>query len=57
MSVKLNEVIGMEGFAVFHTPDKILYGRGSFRQAGREAAAKGKKVLIITDEVMTKLGG
>ncbi|WP_066304079.1 iron-containing alcohol dehydrogenase [Bacillus sp. FJAT-29814] len=46
----------MEGFAVFHTPEKVLYGCGSFRQAGKEAAAKGKKALIITDEVMTKLG-
>jgi alcohol dehydrogenase class IV len=46
----------MEGFAVFHTPDKILYGRGSFRQAGKQAAAKGKKALIVTDEMMTKLG-
>jgi alcohol dehydrogenase class IV len=46
----------MEGFAVFHTPEKILYGRGSFQQAGKQAAARGKKVLIVTDEVMTKLG-
>lgn len=46
----------MEGFAVFHTPEKILYGRGSFQQAGKQAAARGKKALIVTDEVMTKLG-
>lgn len=46
----------MEHFAVFRTPQTILYGRESFKQVGEQAALKGKKALIVTDEVMLKLG-
>lgn len=47
----------MNSYAVFHAPQKILYGRDSFLQTGKEAAAtQAKKALIVTDEVMTRLG-
>ncbi|WP_270181076.1 iron-containing alcohol dehydrogenase [Alkalihalobacillus sp. CinArs1] len=46
----------MEHFAVFRTPQTILYGRKSFQQVGVQAALKGRKALIVTDEVMLKLG-
>lgn len=38
------------------TPGRVLYGRGSFREIGKEAKEKGKKVLIISDKVMDSLG-
>lgn len=48
----------MEQYAVFLTPQKIMYGREAFQQIGKEiaAAAHAKKALIITDAIMTKLG-
>ncbi len=46
----------MEHFAVFRTPQTILYGRKSFQQVGEQTALKGTKALIVTDEVMLKLG-
>ncbi|AQQ54774.1 iron-containing alcohol dehydrogenase [Planococcus lenghuensis] len=46
----------MESYSVFRSPQTIKYGRGSFEEAGKEAARKGKKVLIVSDQVMDKLG-
>ena len=47
----------MASHAVFLTPQKVRYGRDSFLQVGKEAAAlKAKKALMITDEIMTRLG-
>ncbi|TKD72264.1 iron-containing alcohol dehydrogenase [Pseudalkalibacillus hwajinpoensis] len=46
----------MEHFAVFRTPQTILYGRESFKQIGAEAALRGQKALIVSDQVMTSLG-
>ncbi|RNB76242.1 iron-containing alcohol dehydrogenase [Brevibacillus panacihumi] len=46
----------MNTYATFQTPQKVLYGPDSFQQVGKEAAAKGKKALIITDPIMAKLG-
>ncbi|MDP4549622.1 iron-containing alcohol dehydrogenase [Alkalihalobacillus macyae] len=46
----------MEHFAVFRTPQTILYGRESFKQIGEEAALRGQKALIVSDQVMTSLG-
>ncbi|WP_286170703.1 iron-containing alcohol dehydrogenase [Bacillus sp. NTK071] len=46
----------MDHFAVFCTPQTILYGRESFKQIGEEAALRGKKALIVSDQVMTSLG-
>lgn len=46
-------------FNPFHQivmPGKILYGRHSFTQVGIEAAKLGKKVLIISDPIMEKIG-
>lgn len=37
-------------------PGTILYGPGSFREAGKQAAALGRKALIISDGIMVKLG-
>ncbi len=46
----------VEQFAVFRTPQTILYGRDSFKQIGTEAARRGQKALIVSDEVMMNLG-
>ncbi|MFE4429119.1 iron-containing alcohol dehydrogenase [Peribacillus butanolivorans] len=37
-------------------PQTIIYGRQSFEKVGAEAALCGKKALIISDKVMTRLG-
>ncbi|MCA0993506.1 iron-containing alcohol dehydrogenase [Pseudalkalibacillus hwajinpoensis] len=46
----------METYAVFRTPQTILYGRESFKQIGVEASIRGGKALIISDQVMSSLG-
>ncbi|WP_347551411.1 iron-containing alcohol dehydrogenase [Pseudalkalibacillus hwajinpoensis] len=46
----------MEHFAVFRTPKTILYGRESLKQIGVEAAIRGQKALIVSDQVMFGLG-
>ncbi|MFJ7977699.1 iron-containing alcohol dehydrogenase [Peribacillus sp. NPDC096379] len=47
----------MEGFAVFRTPQTMIYGRQSFEKVGEEAAAlRGKKALVISDQVMEGIG-
>ncbi|WP_035710422.1 iron-containing alcohol dehydrogenase [Salibacterium aidingense] len=42
--------------SVFRSPPTILYGRHAFEKAGQEAALKGKKALIISDQIMEDLG-
>ncbi|MFF2287852.1 iron-containing alcohol dehydrogenase [Peribacillus butanolivorans] len=37
-------------------PQTIIYGRKSFEKVGAEAALRGKKALIISDKVMSRLG-
>ncbi|MFD4929708.1 iron-containing alcohol dehydrogenase [Peribacillus butanolivorans] len=37
-------------------PQTIIYGRQSFEKVGAEAALRGKKALIISDKVMSRLG-
>ncbi|MBK5499911.1 iron-containing alcohol dehydrogenase [Peribacillus sp. TH14] len=37
-------------------PQTIIYGRKSFEKVGAEAALCGKKALIISDKVMSRLG-
>ncbi|MFE4240152.1 iron-containing alcohol dehydrogenase [Peribacillus butanolivorans] len=37
-------------------PQTIIYGRQSFEKVGAEAALCGKKALIISDKVMSRLG-
>ncbi|WP_456277279.1 iron-containing alcohol dehydrogenase [Bacillus sp. AK128] len=46
----------MDSFAVFRTPQTILYGRNAFENVGKEALARGKKALIVSDKVMDQLG-
>jgi len=40
----------------FRMPENIYYGQNAFKQVGKEAALKGKKVLIISDKVMDNIG-
>jgi 1,3-propanediol dehydrogenase len=37
-------------------PGKIFYGQGCFSEVGPQAAALGKKVLIVSDPIMEKIG-
>lgn len=46
----------MENFAVFRTPKTIKYGREAFKTVGKETREQGKKVLIVSDSVMDRLG-
>lgn len=46
----------MEQSAIFRTPQTIFYGRGAFEKVGKETASFGKKALIVSDEVMERLG-
>jgi alcohol dehydrogenase class IV len=46
----------VEKFAGFRVPQTIFYGRHSLVNVGREAALRGKKVLIISDKIMDRLG-
>lgn len=46
----------MEKFAVFRTPQTIIYGRHAFENVGTEAALRGKKALIVSDKIMDGLG-
>ncbi|WP_054950440.1 iron-containing alcohol dehydrogenase [Numidum massiliense] len=43
-------------FFVFRTPQTIVYGNDSFQQVGAEASAYGKKALIVSDNIIEKLG-
>jgi alcohol dehydrogenase class IV len=46
----------VEKFASFRVPETIFYGRGALENVGREAAERGGKALIISDEIMDGLG-
>lgn len=46
----------MENTSVFRTPQTIIYGKGSFRKVGKEAALRGKRALIISDKIMGQIG-
>jgi len=46
----------MQTFHQLWLPGKILYGYGSFKEAGRQAAALGRKALIVSDSVMDRMG-
>lgn len=41
---------------VFLTPGKMITGKGALEMAGPSLAAMGKKALIVTDQMMIKLG-
>lgn len=46
----------MKKFAIFRTPQTILYGRNAFGNVGLETAQRGNKALIVSDKVMAHLG-
>lgn len=41
---------------IFRTPQTVLYGKGSFEKLGEEASLRGKKALIISDQIIDGLG-
>ncbi|UOQ94639.1 iron-containing alcohol dehydrogenase [Halobacillus shinanisalinarum] len=45
----------MDNYAVLRMPRMITYGRHALEKVGKEAAARGKKALIISDKVMDAL--
>lgn len=46
----------MEYYSTFQMPQNIVYGRGALEKVGKEASARGKKALIISDKTMDELG-
>lgn len=48
--------MNLESYAVFRTPQTMIYGRNAFEKVGTEAAQRGKKALIVTDHMMESLG-
>lgn len=46
----------MDRQAVFSTPSRIIYGKKSFENVGKETRSFGKKALIISDKIMSDLG-
>jgi len=46
----------METCKTFQMPPTILYQQNSFAQIGEKAELLGKKALIISDQIMQKLG-
>lgn len=50
------EDVKIDTFAYFQMPQRIHYGRGSFEKLGEEIKNKGYKALIISDEIMKKIG-
>lgn len=48
--------MGKESVVTFQTPRTIKYGRGALQSVGEIALKKGKKALIISDEVIEDLG-
>ncbi|PTL37371.1 iron-containing alcohol dehydrogenase [Alkalicoccus saliphilus] len=43
-------------FSAVHLPRSIFYGKNSFSEVGKEVSRKSTKTLIISDEVMHRLG-
>lgn len=46
----------MSSYAQFQVPQFIFYGRNSLQEIGKQAAAYGSKVLLISDNIMKELG-
>lgn len=46
----------LEKISALRMPETILYGRGSFRNVGEEAARRGKRALIVSDSIIVGLG-
>lgn len=46
----------MKGFSEFRMPKTVFYGNDSLTRLGEQAALLGKKVLIVSDKIMTQIG-
>lgn len=46
----------MKGFSTFRMPKVVFYGNNALTNLGEQAAALGKKALIISDSIMEKIG-
>lgn len=46
----------MKGYSEFLMPNSVLYGQNSLTQLGKQVVAYGKKVLLISDRMMEKIG-
>ncbi|WP_019413685.1 iron-containing alcohol dehydrogenase [Paenisporosarcina sp. TG20] len=46
----------MDSFAIFRSPQTVIYGRNAFGKIGTESALRGKKALIVSDKIMDQLG-
>ena len=46
----------MSGIYQLLMPNRVLYGQGAFNEVGKQVKSLGKKVLIISDPVMEKIG-
>lgn len=46
----------MKGYSKFCMPNSVFYGENSLAQLGEQVRAYGKKVLLISDRVMEKIG-
>lgn len=46
----------MKEYHVFSSPQLTIYGRDAFNRVGTEVAKRGKKALIVGDEIMRELG-
>ena len=46
----------MKGFSEFRMPKTVFYGNDSLSKLGEQAALLGRKVLIVSDKIMTQIG-
>ncbi|WP_026695433.1 iron-containing alcohol dehydrogenase [Peribacillus kribbensis] len=46
----------MKGYAEFRMPGAVFYGKDSLSKLGEEASRLGHKALIVSDEIMEKIG-
>lgn len=52
----MNKEVYLLGYSTVHLPASIFYGENSFSAVGTESAKSGSHALLISDEVMKKLG-
>lgn len=53
---KFEEEKEMKKYHMFSSPERTIYGWDAFSSVGKEVAQRGKKALIVGDEIMQKLG-
>ncbi|CAM5214835.1 Alcohol dehydrogenase class IV OS=Ureibacillus acetophenoni OX=614649 GN=SAMN05877842_11786 PE=3 SV=1 [Ureibacillus acetophenoni] len=46
----------MKSYSEFSIPNSVFYGQNSLSQLGEQVKAYGKKVLLISDRVIEKIG-